>query len=245
MSKVTLGVVAVGVIAVALTIGLRQGIIGYADRTTSREMPSSENAVTHPVARVADARPPATHRAAAEQTPILPTVEKEATRDSREPLRTEGSNPDDSSSSVQAATGRDTAAPTTAGATASTAMDPRNVIGRPFPVSASVISGCKSAGCPRVDEYLSQFAQEPRDLAWASDMEIALRNYVTASQPDVTIRNVECRTSVCFIEVASVGPFLKGISLDGPLHSRVLPATCAFGYERGRTTVTLQPFTRR
>ena len=85
--------------------------------------------------------------------------------------------------------------------------DPSSVIGRPFPLSASVQEGCKITGCPYMIQELSKFVQEPRDPSWSDGMEARLRNYIEAQPENYAIRDIECRTSVCAVEVTSNSQF--------------------------------------
>lgn len=136
--------------------------------------------------------------------------------------------------------------------------DPDAVIGRPFPISASVESNCRhwsknDAGdmCGEVQQLLSKMAQEPRDPTWARKMEEALRDHVTTEEPGkFSIRAIECRTSVCAVEVESIhGPYLGGIYPDHPASkdlSTWLPIRAYETNEYGaRVTVTVMTFTRR
>ena len=85
--------------------------------------------------------------------------------------------------------------------------DPSSVIGRPFPVSASVQETCKITGCADMVQDLSKFVQEPRDPSWSDGMEARLRNYIEAQPGNYAIRDIECRTSVCAVEVTSNSQF--------------------------------------
>jgi hypothetical protein len=80
-----------------------------------------------------------------------------------------------------------------------------SVIGNPFPVSTSVQNSCKpNPLCDRMKAALKEMGQEGRDDAWATDMEDKLKEYSVSFGPDkYTVRSVECRESLCAIEVAS------------------------------------------
>lgn len=129
--------------------------------------------------------------------------------------------------------------------------DPSTVIGRPFPVSASVESGCKlDDSCSDLHQMLTRFAEEPRDPAWASEMEGNLRDLLVQESGKYTVRNIECRTSLCLVEVASLyGVYYQPIPADNPLSKRLLPMAGDWGYEldpsSARVTVTIAPFRRR
>jgi len=132
----------------------------------------------------------------------------------------------------------------------SSVSDPTSVVGRPFKFSPSVQAGCKEVACPELEADLAKFAQQPRDPAWASTMEARLEDYIENSEPDkYQIRNVECRTSMCYVEVASIyGPFFPPGS-DSPMRQLLFTAGGDFGYEvdpsSARITITIMPFFRR
>jgi hypothetical protein len=126
------------------------------------------------------------------------------------------------------------------------------VIGRAFQVSNSVESRCKPEPnlCTDVLRNLAKLAQEPRDNVWAADMEKLIQaNIAQQEQNKYLIRNIECRASVCAVELASIfGPYLIG--RDDQLHSSLRPGIATLGvYETdasgARTTVTVETFTRR
>jgi hypothetical protein len=136
-------------------------------------------------------------------------------------------------------------------ATASVGLD-ASVVGSPFNVSPSVSSRCKGfLNCDEISKKLSDMAREPRDKAWATEMETKLQDEVMSQGPDkYSIRNIECRASICALEVASVfGTYIGpgyGDSLNLSLSNGI---DTMWGYEidaRGvKTTVTLTTFTRR
>jgi len=96
-------------------------------------------------------------------------------------------------------------------------QDLNSVIGRPFPMSASVSTSCKRLTGGLCEEFLrplSAFAEEPRDAVWAPSAEEKLRRYVEAGPSDISLRSVECRQSLCVIEVAAI-PGRPYFGLDG------------------------------
>jgi hypothetical protein len=89
-----------------------------------------------------------------------------------------------------------------------------SVVGQPFPVSESILAACKESRrdrtCERGMSLLATFAQEPRKDLWASTSERAIRALVElepgTNRPRAmtyTIRNLECRKTICFVETAS------------------------------------------
>jgi hypothetical protein len=115
--------------------------------------------------------------------------------------------------------------------------DPELVIGNPFPLSESVKESCGEYPdrCKNEYEVLAQMALEPRDLEWARDMERHLRKHVlTSDSGPFFIRDLECRTRICALEIESMfwqfydssfrwDPHLKQhLGLDGG----------AYGYEK-------------
>lgn len=135
--------------------------------------------------------------------------------------------------------------------------DTETVIGRPFPVSPSIERLCRKNSSKKEDycavthRALAEFAQQPRDPAWASRIETQLHDLVMA-QPGYTIRGIECRTSICVAEVASMYGmfhFVRAIGLDSPLHKSLMEGMGETAYERDQSsasvTVTLMTFERR
>ena len=141
----------------------------------------------------------------------------------------------------------------------SDSIDPDSVIGRPFAVSASVERLCRQTSraihvtdnCDEVHALLSQTAQDPRDPAWATDMEATLRYHVmTDEPPGFSIRSLECRTSHCVAEVVStVGHFNRELQYGSPLDKELFSGNGLVGYETNedgaRVTVTLLTYSRR
>lgn len=92
----------------------------------------------------------------------------------------------------------------------STGQDIDSVVGRPFPVSESVKTYChkdvvnrRPSLCLDVFDLLPQFSREPRDPKWAAEMEADLGEIVTNEPGDHTIRVIECRRTLCAMEVVS------------------------------------------
>ena len=106
--------------------------------------------------------------------------------------------------------------------------------------------------CADTHHALAEFAQQPRDPVGASNMEAQLRDLVM-SQPGYTIRTIECRTSWCVAEVASLSGmfhFEGAIGTDSPLgQSLRVGLGWQTAYERDSSSasigVTLQTFERR
>lgn len=120
--------------------------------------------------------------------------------------------------------------------------DPAAFVGRPFPVSASVEDSCnqREDGCAETRTALSKFAQQPRDRAWATDTEAKLLAFMSAEPDKYTVRALECRTSLCVAEVASIyGGFPTGIPADDPLASRLSEYYYAYGNEREPPSPTI------
>jgi hypothetical protein len=140
-----------------------------------------------------------------------------------------------------------------------TQQDPDAVVGRAFPVSASVEEWRKQCVaelgeidvCNYEHDLLKSFAKERRDNAWARETESRLRNHVLTSDGGnkYQLRAVECRTTLCALEVESQ---------YGGYHGMTYPESEAIGLrDRGghggyetiasgvRITVTLYIFARR
>lgn len=88
-----------------------------------------------------------------------------------------------------------------------------SVVGQPLPVSESILARCaKSPGgaCEPNKALLAKMAEEPREEPWASAAERAIRALVElepgTERPrsiTFTIRALECRRTICFVETAS------------------------------------------
>lgn len=134
-----------------------------------------------------------------------------------------------------------------------------SVVGIPFPVSKSILSDCAkspSHACGPNKALLEKMAEEPREEPWASLSERAIRDFVKL-EPGTdrprsvayTIRNLECRKSICFVETAS---HMKGFHSQLFYFERANELTA--GYSLGshetkedgtRVYVTLLPVVRR
>jgi hypothetical protein len=88
----------------------------------------------------------------------------------------------------------------------STLTDPDSVKGRQFALSASVQERCKKADtlCDWMGEQLVQFAAQPRDPTWASATEQSIQDALVADGRVESIRALECRESLCAVEVTSL-----------------------------------------
>jgi hypothetical protein len=127
-------------------------------------------------------------------------------------------------------------------------------VGRPFPISPSAKPDCTadsgSIDCERL-RRLDDFAQEPRDLEWAEQLETALRNLIEQRNPEFSIRHVECRLVTCVLEVASTAGHLnpnRNLQYDEWCALRAVPFGYLIGLETDstgrRVTVTLQIYER-
>lgn len=129
------------------------------------------------------------------------------------------------------------------------------VVGRPFPVSDSIRTACarkqsyQQNECDAAAALVAVMSNEPREDPWATIAEKAIRDLVEREPGKFAIRGLECRTSICFVETASI--------FDG-LHRRLYPFEKNSGLraeyavdssetdESGATVhVTLWPFVRR
>jgi hypothetical protein len=94
-----------------------------------------------------------------------------------------------------------------------------SVVGSAFPVSESILAACDptrhaygtDSSCEPNRKFLAEFAGEPREEPWATYAERAIRALVelepgtdTPRAVTYTIRALECRTSICFVETASI-----------------------------------------
>lgn len=88
-------------------------------------------------------------------------------------------------------------------------------VSQPFPVSESILAACGKSRPQRACELnkllLAEFTGEPREEPWASSVERAIRALVElepgTERPRAmthTIRALECRRTICFVETASI-----------------------------------------
>ena len=95
--------------------------------------------------------------------------------------------------------------------------DAHSEVGRKIPVSKSIESLCRDSSsrrrfeepCTTVRSMLDTMAREPRDNAWAPDVEKRLRAQISRQLADADFRTLECRTSMCAVEVASATSFVE------------------------------------
>jgi hypothetical protein len=68
--------------------------------------------------------------------------------------------------------------------------------------------------CERQHNRLAEMAKEPRDLAWAAKTESLIQDEVLSLSPgDYSIRNIECRSSICAVEIESVSSWYSAASI--------------------------------
>jgi len=132
-------------------------------------------------------------------------------------------------------------------------------VGVPFPVSASVEAGCNGKfhdlpSCRRVFERLRIMTQEPRDRAWATRMEGKIQDTILSEGPGgFGVRNVECRQTICAVEVISSlsPPYGAYLTPSGDFQAANHVYSDVLGYSPtdfdesgGTVTVTLVVFRR-
>lgn len=90
-----------------------------------------------------------------------------------------------------------------------------------FRVSKSVIEDCRRTpmdNCKQLDKILAEMAAQPRDFAWAPDTEARLARVLIGTARGVHIRALECRSTRCAAEIASVTDYPRvSLSLDDAL----------------------------
>ena len=234
-----LGTFAVGILLlVALGVGARFVLSGGPEQVRQENEPQNE-ANSQPMSSVAQSVPESRVNASAGHT-----------------LRADEHIPRGASRAEDPGTGAQELAPDQAfGDIASTSEtfeeeEPNAVVGRPFPISESVVSSCLDDGvsCNHVKALIDQFVEQPRDLFWAPEMEAGLREVFSQSS-DITIRAIECRTSLCAAEVASPQRPYSGIPATVPLYEKLFNGPGVYAYESDpssfRVTVMLITFKRR
>lgn len=129
------------------------------------------------------------------------------------------------------------------------------VVGRRFPISDSIRAACEGEKsyqqdfCDTAAALVAQTSNEPREEPWATHAEKAIRDLVEQEPGKFAIRGLECRTSVCFVETASIFGGLhrrlydfekqSGLRAEYAVDSREIDESGAAVH------VTLWPFVRR
>lgn len=126
-----------------------------------------------------------------------------------------------------------------------------DVIGRPFPLSSSIAATCKRDPdvCKEAHGWLEKMVQEPRDQQWAARAEESLRETILAEGDKFSIRTLECRQTVCAVEVASIHGPLFTLKAEELMAYRLWGKTLIMGYETNenemRVTVTVWIYERK
>lgn len=118
--------------------------------------------------------------------------------------------------------GTDTTAPDYVGAE-SHDDESKSVVGRPFPISGALRARClESVGTTCESLLLREFPEQPRDQQWSDRMEAKLRDVVINVEPGkYWIGEIECRTTLCVVEVSSHSGAFKGAYLYVEPYDRV------------------------
>src|SRR5258708_14189178 len=101
-----------------------------------------------------------------------------------------------------------------------------SVVGQAFQVSASVKEGCRrdTIECPVVMDSVARMIKEPRDRDWATHVEEKIQAAVDGQGPGrYVIRNLECRTSICILEVEVHTPGAFNGRYEGAITSILRP----------------------
>lgn len=118
-----------------------------------------------------------------------------------------------------------------------------------FSASRSVLASCSGTNtCDHELNLLREFETERRDHTWAPVAEDTLSRF-TAEDSMYVLRQLQCRASMCAIEVASTaGPHL-GLTYQQEKATGLRKHNALFGYERdengARVTVTLRLYQRK
>jgi hypothetical protein len=110
----------------------------------------------------------------------------------------------------------------------------------PFQVSDSIIRRCdaqaaEGSSCWRMFKFLEEFSREDRDPDWAGRAAQMLRTYLTDTlHNQYALRSVECRKTLCALEVVATDAFASAEILMDPQLSRLLrPDIGDIGHEVG------------
>lgn len=131
-----------------------------------------------------------------------------------------------------------------------------STVGTSFPVSPSILRRCSPASnegepCWRLQRFLKNFSEEPRDTEWAASAEQLLRTYLSETESNrYRLRALECRLTLCAMEVESADAFVSAEILEAPqLRGRLLPGIGDIALEPGLNgqdvTVTISSFSRQ
>jgi hypothetical protein len=102
----------------------------------------------------------------------------------------------------------------------------KSVVGQAFQVSDAVKERCKrdTIECPVVMESLARMVKEPRDMYWAAKMEEEIQAVVDGQgSGKFVVRNLECRTSICILEVEVHDPGSLVPRYDNAIVSNLKP----------------------
>jgi hypothetical protein len=117
---------------------------------------------------------------------------------------------------------------------------PASVKGRPFPVSDTILAsrrrcmddGADSELCERVFRDLEALREEQRSVPWASNVESPLARRVEEAGGRLgVVRRLECRASLCALEVVSDGYAYQHLSHDEILSLGLKDGWVEFGRE--------------
>jgi hypothetical protein len=128
-----------------------------------------------------------------------------------------------------------------------------SVVDQPFQISASIREGCKgdTIECQLVMTSVARLVKEPRDIDWAAKVEEKIQAAVDTQGPGrYVIRNLECRTSTCVLEVEVHVPGAFNGRYDDSLFSSLRPNAMTISvpeYDASGTRfhVELMDFARR
>ena len=120
-------------------------------------------------------------------------------------------------------------APDAKGSAAANGAEHLEVAAGPFVVPDSILATCNDPGmktghiCKKFYADLAQMAKEPRDSAWANNMEEKLQAYIEQEFKDASIRNIDCRTSLCAIEVETTDVRITAVfPYPNPLNNQLM-----------------------
>jgi len=88
---------------------------------------------------------------------------------------------------------------------------------------------------------------EPRDQQWAAQAEENLRAFVEKKPRNFTVRPIECRSSLCAFEVASLEGTCEDLGWRDELKYKLESVSSEFSYESqlgARVTITFRIFQR-
>lgn len=126
----------------------------------------------------------------------------------------------------------------------SDASNPEGVHGLLFPVSERIKARCRQweedENCREMFDQLANFAVETRDPLWAPQMEAGIEKLVRNDPRANVIRALECRRSLCVVEIAT--PYELFMFIADPAYEGLRGMGLHWGFEMSAVEATADTF---